>query len=191
MNDLITHPARKTKGRPRLFAIALPLVAVAILLATGAPAQAQHGGRGPHVQSRHDSRDVHRGHNDRGSRYRSAPVVVQRNHRDDYRRHDAHVRGGISYHNNGLSIRVGIGGHGHHRGHYVPGHYVTRIERVLVRPGHVERVFVPAVYETRYDRRGRPYEILVCEATYRTVHHPPVYHNRTVKVWVPGHYERH
>jgi len=65
------------------------------------------------------------------------------------------------------------------------GHYETHVEKVLVQPGYTQRVWVPPVYETCYDRWGRPTRRLVRPGHYQTVHHPPVYEYREVRVWVP------
>lgn len=68
---------------------------------------------------------------------------------------------------------------------WVPGHYETRCEQVFV-PGTQQQVWVPAVFEWRYDSCGRAYQVCVQAGHYRTVCSPGHYESRTVQVWVDG-----
>lgn len=70
---------------------------------------------------------------------------------------------------------------------WVPGHYATRFEQVFV-PGATQRVWVPPVYEWRYDACGRAYQACVQPGHYRTVCSPGRYETRPVQVWVDGHW---
>ena len=87
--------------------------------------------------------------------------------------------------------RVGFGLHiGHRHGPacgpvIVPGRYEHRRVKVWV-PGYNERVHVPARYDTRNDRWGRPYRVCVSEAYYRDVWHPGTWTWRNDRVWVDG-----
>jgi hypothetical protein len=68
---------------------------------------------------------------------------------------------------------------------WVPGHYETRTERVLVREGHFEKRWIEPVTETRRDYHGRPYTVLVRPGRCEKVWVPPQYETRCVRVWVP------
>ena len=72
---------------------------------------------------------------------------------------------------------------------WVPGHYETRIETVLLEAEHYERVWAPPLYETRYTWNGRPYTVCVREGCYRNVLAPARYGSRETAVWVPGHWQ--
>jgi hypothetical protein len=72
---------------------------------------------------------------------------------------------------------------------YVPGHYESRTETVLVQPAHYERISVAPVYETRYDRWRRPYTVCIREGGYRDVYVPARYENRVVSAWAPGYWQ--
>ena len=72
---------------------------------------------------------------------------------------------------------------------YVPGHYVTRTEQVKVRIGRWARQWVPPVYETHYDRYGRPHQVLVRKGFHTKVWIPAVFETRYRRVWIPGHYD--
>lgn len=65
------------------------------------------------------------------------------------------------------------------------GCYETRYENVWV-PGYEKRVWVPAVYEWRYDPCGRRTRVLVCAGYYRTECVPGRYERRARQVWVPA-----
>lgn len=69
---------------------------------------------------------------------------------------------------------------------WVEGHYETRVETVLVAPGHYEREWVHPLYATRYTASGRPYTVLVREGYYREVWAPARYETRATRVWAPG-----
>ena len=72
---------------------------------------------------------------------------------------------------------------------YVPGHYENRYETVLVEPASEERRWVPELLETRYDRHGRRYTVIVREGYWERVCVPARYETREISVWVPGYYE--
>lgn len=72
---------------------------------------------------------------------------------------------------------------------YVPGHYETRYETVLVEPSRVERRWIPDTFETRVDRYGRTYSVLIRRGYWEEYSLPPRYENRAVSVWVPGYYQ--
>ena len=72
---------------------------------------------------------------------------------------------------------------------FVPGHYESRTETVLVEAAHYERVYVAPIYETRYDRWRRPYTVCVRNGYYNDVYVPARYGNRVVSVWVPGYWQ--
>ena len=86
---------------------------------------------------------------------------------------------------------------------WVPGHYETRTEKILVEPGHYERRrrrvqvepgrynvrHIPAVSRTRRGQRGKKYEVVIQPARTERVWVPSRYKKRKVKVWVPDRYE--
>ncbi len=112
-------------------------------------------------------------------------------------RHNLGSRFGISF---------GLGTRYYHTSYrrWVPGRYQIHLERVLVEPGHYEwqtqRVQVepgryevrqiPAVEQTRSDKEGKPYTIIVEPARTETVWIPPRYEERKVQVWIPDRYEQ-
>jgi hypothetical protein len=69
---------------------------------------------------------------------------------------------------------------------WVPAHYETRIENVLIQAERYEQSWVPPAYETRYDAYGRPYTVCVREGYYQRLLVPAQYQTREVVVWVPG-----
>lgn len=92
----------------------------------------------------------------------------------------------------GVHIGIGIGTpsgkHGYGKGRvWIPGRYVTECQRVWV-PARTEQVWCPPVYETHYDYCGNPYQVLIKQGHYNTVHHPGYWENRNVQVWQPGHW---
>ncbi|MBI3830079.1 MAG: hypothetical protein HY291_11210 [Planctomycetes bacterium] len=103
--------------------------------------------------------------------------------RDRDRDHDRN-RGGLS---------LSFGGPGYYAPAvervYVPGHYETRYETVLVQPSRVERRWIPDAIETRVDRYGREYSVIVRRGYWEEYAQPPQYENRAVSVWVPGYYQ--
>lgn len=64
------------------------------------------------------------------------------------------------------------------------GHWETRCERVWV-PGPVRKVWVPPLYETRYDHCGRPYQVEVRCGFWDTIQEPGYWEQRETRVWVP------
>lgn len=73
---------------------------------------------------------------------------------------------------------------------YAPAHYESVERRVWV-PAAREKVWVDAVYSTRYDRCGRPYRVLVCPGRWTVRVHPGHYETRCERVWVPAGYQPH
>ena len=73
---------------------------------------------------------------------------------------------------------------------YAPGHYASVEHRVFV-PAAREKVWVDAVYETRYTPCGRPYEVLVCPGRWTVRVIPAHYETRCERVWVPAAYGPH
>ena len=70
----------------------------------------------------------------------------------------------------------------------IPGHYETRLIRVWV-PGYTREEYVPPVYETRTDRCGNCYRVLVREGYVRRIEVPGYYEVREERVWVPARVE--
>ncbi|MHB1157866.1 MAG: hypothetical protein ACYC26_13645 [Phycisphaerales bacterium] len=107
--------------------------------------------------------------------------------RDDYRRDDRDDRG-----RGGLRVGV-IFGQPMVRyvtaQRWVEGYYMTRMENVLVEPGHWEMVTVPAVTETRYPSNGCAYTVVIRPAYAERMWMADRYEARCVRVFVPGHYE--
>jgi len=117
-------------------------------------------------------------------------------------------KGAVAVHVGGGSHHVGYGGHGGavisgryskrrvvsgcsiharcqpHR-QWVPGHYETTEHQVWI-PERKEKVWSPAIYETRYDHCGRPYQTLARPGRWDVVCHPGYYETRRRRVWVPG-----
>ncbi|MFK7960623.1 MAG: hypothetical protein AB8G96_08850 [Phycisphaerales bacterium] len=90
-------------------------------------------------------------------------------------------------------------GHGHARGQrgeqargacgeriFVAGHHTWVNERICVQRARVDRVWVDAVYRTRYDACGTPYRVCVREGYWKRVHIPARYESRPVRRWVAG-----
>jgi hypothetical protein len=72
--------------------------------------------------------------------------------------------------------------------HWVPGHYATYSEQVLVHQGHYDKVWHEPVYELR--RHGNHHDrVLVHPGHWDQVWHEPVYETRVVRKWVPGRWE--
>lgn len=72
---------------------------------------------------------------------------------------------------------------------YVPGHYETRYQTVLVEPAHYERRWIPDTFETRADQYGRRFTVCVRRGYWEEYLAPARYENRAVNVWVPGYYQ--
>ncbi len=70
-----------------------------------------------------------------------------------------------------------------------PGHYEWQTKRVQVEPGRYEIRNIPAVEETRYDKEGKAYKVVVQLAQTETVWIEPTYEEHKVKVYVPDRYE--
>ncbi len=91
------------------------------------------------------------------------------------------------------SISVNVGNRGHRvttrryapRKVWVPGRYEMEQQRVWVE-GQTRQIYVPPVYETRCDYRGRAYQVQISAGHYRVVRDPGCYEFRRVRVWKPG-----
>jgi len=116
---------------------------------------------GLHFDFRHKGKRVHIGIHDRHGR---------RAHRDNHRR--PIVRRHYDCH------RV-----------WVPGHHDTVRRRVWV-PGRVERVYQPAVYQTRYDRCGYETRVLVRRGYWTSRGTPGRYEVRVERVRNGGYFKR-
>jgi hypothetical protein len=95
-----------------------------------------------------------------------------------------------------IGIHLGSGHHGGHSSarpvgyaprHWVPAHYETRYERVWI-PGREERVWIAPVYQWRYDSCGRAIRVCVQQGYWNTVCTPGRYESRPRQVWVEGCY---
>lgn len=69
------------------------------------------------------------------------------------------------------------------------GHYVDRVEQVLIRDGYWQERCIPAVTEIHRDRHGRTVTVIVAPDRTERVWVPAVYETRTVRVWCPPQYE--
>ena len=72
---------------------------------------------------------------------------------------------------------------------WVPEHFETRSEQVLVSPTHHVQQYINPVYENRLDHCGRVYTVCVQPGYWTRVCVPARYETRCVKVLVPGYYE--
>jgi hypothetical protein len=120
----------------------------------------------------------------------AAPAVAQR-------RTEAHVglshrtdRGHIEVSIGRGGVQVSAGRHNHRRPVVQPcpqpaGHWETRCERVWV-PGPVRKVWVPPLYETRFDHCGRPYQVEVRCGYWDTIQEQGCWETRESRVWVPA-----
>jgi hypothetical protein len=89
------------------------------------------------------------------------------------------------------------------RRHYVPGHYVTEYQQVLVEPGHYEMQTqnvlveaghfetktIPAVTKTVAKPDGSTEVLILQPEQTLKVWIPDRYETQTIKVWVPARYE--
>lgn len=160
--DATRTVSRKGKGtRKRLAAIAA--VAAAALM-IGAPSIAEAA---PHGRDNDRGRSAQR-HD--GNRHESRRHDRDRRHdrHDDRHRHRRHARHDRNDSRFGLSIVLGSLFNSPRRATH------TYVERSWV-GGHWDVQHIPAVYETRYQPCGTPYQVMVRPA-------------RSERVWVPGHY---
>lgn len=116
-------------------------------------------------------------------------------HRGQFNRHDDHDRGRLSVF---VAPSVPVVSQ-----RWVPGHFETRTEQILVAPGRYEtqiqnvlvqdgrwvEQMVPAVTETRRDFRGRLFTVVVAPPRLQRVWIAPVYESRTTQVWCPAQYD--
>lgn len=72
---------------------------------------------------------------------------------------------------------------------WIPGHYETRVQNVVVEPRHVDRQWVPEVRSTFRDAYGAPYSVVTSAGYYREFVVPARVERREVQVYVPGFYE--
>lgn len=106
----------------------------------------------------------------------------------------AHADGlGISIGKHGkhrsIGVQIGFGDFGR-RSSRDAGRWETIREKVWVE-GYTERVWVQAVYETRYDSCGRAYTVCVQPARWESVCVPGRYEWRERRVWVSSGWRRH
>lgn len=109
-----------------------------------------------------------------------------------------HSHGSHKKSSKGFDVRVILGGgsHRHPQAHqhcdacrrWVPGHVQVVHERVWV-PGCTRQVWVPPVYETRYDRCGNPIQVLRSPGHYRTVQDPGRWEMQARQIQHPGRWE--
>jgi len=71
---------------------------------------------------------------------------------------------------------------------WVPGHFEYRSHQVLVERGHYASHHVPAQYRTVY-RHGCPVRVLVRPAHYTRIWVPDRYETVSKRVWVPGYWQ--
>lgn len=186
----------KTKGKV-IWVLGAAFLSAAVVLATS-PVQAESRRRGGRSGATSERRD--RSRDSRSRRSRSRYESPRSRGRDRSRSSGIRIGGG-----SGISISFGRGANllsGAQR-RFVPGHYETRVERVLVRPGRYEwqyqRVLVEAAHyemrhtapvtETVYDSCGNPHEVIVRPGRVVKVWVPDRYETRKVQVWVPPVYE--
>lgn len=95
---------------------------------------------------------------------------------------------GVTFGNRGVQVSAGYGDRHRHPVYCPPpqpaGHWETRVERVWV-PGPTRQVWVPPVYETRYDHCGRRYQVEVRCGYWDTIQEQGCWENRETRVWVP------
>lgn len=187
------------KKSQSIVSVVLASVALFAIALVSSPVQAQRSGNRPDMnrgQGQHQDRD--RG-NTPAVKPAPRPADTAHSGRTTHNAHDNH--GHSRYHDrdyhsshrsrHGGYINVNFGRRVPHtttQRVWVPGHYVTTTERVLVSEGHYDTKVIPARYEWRrhhghYDR--------VCVEPERVVKvwHPAEYENRTVQTWVPGCYK--
>jgi hypothetical protein len=58
--------------------------------------------------------------------------------------------------------------------------------RRVFEPGRSVRVWVPPVYETRFDACGRPHRVLVTPGHHALRSEPGRWVSKRVRVWAPG-----
>lgn len=124
----------------------------------------------------------------------AAPAAAQRRSSNDWQigvgRRTGHSEIGVSIGSRGVQINAG-----YRERHRQPvlqpcpppppaGRWETRHERVWV-PGAVHRVWVPPVFETRYDYRGCPYQVQVRCGFWDTIQEQGYWEHRDTRVWVP------
>lgn len=66
----------------------------------------------------------------------------------------------------------------------VGGHYENRWVKIEVEPGRYETRHIPAVTETRVDKDGKSYEVIVVPERTEQVYIPPKTEDHLVAVWV-------
>lgn len=106
------------------------------------------------------------------------PLAAADRHENGHRRH-GHSHHGHGHRHGGGSVVVG--------GRWVPGHYETRIETVVVSPARVEKVWVEPVLESRV-RNGKEVLVEVSPGYFKYVECPARVETREVRTWVPGYY---
>ena len=91
-------------------------------------------------------------------------------------------------HAQGVVIIGGSTHHHHSDGYYVPGHYESRTESVLVESAHYEKQWVEPMYKTVKLEGGVKVKVLVRDGYWQDVYVPERYETRVVQFWVPGYY---
>ena len=87
-----------------------------------------------------------------------------------------------------VRISGSVGHHHHYTSQYVPGHYETRAETVLVESAHYEQVWVEAQYKTIKLNDGTKISVKIEDGYWSKVYVAERYETRAVQVWVPGYY---
>lgn len=100
------------------------------------------------------------------------------------KKHKHHHHHHHNHHNHGgVGIGFSTGG-----STYVPGHYETTTQTVMVEPERYEEQYVPPVYKTILLKDGTQVTVKVSDGYYTKVLVPARYETRVVQVWVPGYY---
>ncbi len=71
---------------------------------------------------------------------------------------------------------------------WVPAHFENVASQIFV-PERFERIWVPAVYETRYRSCGSAYQLLIRAGHWKRICHPAHYETRYKETWIVGRYE--
>jgi len=72
---------------------------------------------------------------------------------------------------------------------WVPGHYETVTETVVVAPGHYEKQWMPPVYQTVVSSDGTSTQVKIKDGHDKDVWVPAKTETRTKQVWVEGHWQ--
>lgn len=99
---------------------------------------------------------------------------------------DAHKHKHHHHHHHGGSVGIGFGVGSSSQ--WVPGHYETSTQSVLVVAEHYEKQYVAPVYKTVQLSDGTEMTIKVSDGYWTKVFVPAQYETRVVQVWVPGYW---